>query len=81
MLTELVITVSLLAAPAAGPAPATPDDLESGLNNLEAAIDLHHVDAFVETARGIHMQVDYSIALGHVTISMRMGEGVPAWRD
>ncbi|MDC0715691.1 hypothetical protein [Nannocystis bainbridge] len=89
MLTELLIAVSLFAAPAAGPAPATPDefldraarandvteaDFEAVLNDLELSIDLHHVDAFVETAHGIHMQVDYPIALGHVTITMRMGE-------
>ncbi|WAS96027.1 hypothetical protein [Nannocystis punicea] len=89
MLTELFMAVSLLAAPAARPAPATPEefsdraamandvaetDLETVLNNLELSIDLHHVDALVETAHGIHMQVDYHIALGHVTITMRMGE-------
>ncbi|PCC72503.1 hypothetical protein NAEX_05583 [Nannocystis exedens] len=89
MLTELFIAVSLFAAPAAGPAPATPDefsdraptandaaeaDLETALNNLELPIDLHHVDAFVETADGLHMQVDYHIALGHVTIATSMDE-------
>ena len=89
MLTRLFIAVSLFAAPAARPAPATPDefwdraatandvaeaDLTAALNYLESSIDLHHVDAFVETTHGVHMQVDYQIALGNVTMTMRMSE-------
>ncbi|MFZ6184832.1 hypothetical protein [Nannocystis pusilla] len=89
MLTELVITVSLLAAPAASSAPpglaelsdsaptanaAAEADMETMLNSLEAPIDLHQVDAFVEAAGELHMQIDYHIALGHVTIATRMDQ-------
>ncbi|MCY0987770.1 hypothetical protein OV203_11580 [Nannocystis sp. ILAH1] len=89
MLTELVITVSLLAAPAASPPPrelaevsdraptgdaAAEADVETVLSRLELPIDLHQVDAFVETADELHMQVDYHLALGHVTIATRMDQ-------
>ncbi|MFY0540492.1 hypothetical protein [Nannocystis pusilla] len=74
MLTELFIAVSL-AAPVASPAPATPaHEHYASAVDLESAIDLYHVDAFVETADGLHMQIDYHIAPGHVTIAMRLDE-------
>jgi hypothetical protein len=53
---------------------ATEADVETVLSGLELPIDLHHVDAFVETADALHLQVDYRIALGHVTIALRMDE-------
>jgi hypothetical protein len=49
-------------------------DVETVLSSLELPIDLHHVDAFVETVDGLYMQVDYRIALGHVTIATHMDE-------
>ncbi|MCY1055601.1 hypothetical protein [Nannocystis sp. SCPEA4] len=64
MLTELFIAFSLVAAPAAGPATATPaHEHDASAVDLESPIDLHHVGAFVETADGLHMQIDYHIAL------------------
>ena len=45
------------------------------LNRLEQPIELRDVDAFIETANGLHMQVDYHIALGHVIIAARLDEG------
>lgn len=75
MLTELFIAVSLFAAPAAGPATATPaHEHDASEADLESPIELHHVDAFVETADGLHMQIDYHIAIGHVTIAARMDQ-------
>lgn len=53
--------------------------METVLKRLEVPITLHDVDAFVEFADELHMQVDYRIALGHVTIATRMdpdGTGV-----
>jgi hypothetical protein len=70
-----VLTLGLVnpgAAPTANDAAEA--NVETVLNSLELPIDLHHVDAFVEAADGLHMQVDYHIALGHVTIATRMDQ-------
>lgn len=89
MLTELVINVSLLAVTAASSAPpglaefsgraptanaAAEADVETVLKRLEVPITLHHVDAFVETADELYIQVDYHIALGHVAIATRIDQ-------
>jgi hypothetical protein len=86
---------SLLAVPAASSAPpglaefsvraptanaAAESDVETVWNRLEVPITLHNVDALVETADELHMQVDYHIALGHVTIATRMDQDGTAWR-
>ncbi|MBZ5710190.1 hypothetical protein [Nannocystis pusilla] len=69
-----ILTLSLPDIAAAAPTPNDVPEAEDMLNSLQQPIDLRDVDAFIQTANGLDMRVDYHIAHGHVIIAVRLDE-------
>lgn len=69
MLTEFFVAASLLAASAASPVPATPDEF---LDRLQASMDFSAaaVTAAVDLSEGVHIDIAYELAgVGHVRLA------------
>ena len=67
MLTELFIAVSLFAAGASSPVPATPDEFS---NSLLAPVDFSGVTAAVDLSEGVHVDIAYELdGVGHVRLA------------
>lgn len=58
MLGELFIAVSLFAASASSPAPATPDEFS---DSLQAPVDFSAVTAAVDFSEGVHIDIAYEL--------------------
>ncbi|MCY1012272.1 hypothetical protein OV079_43410 [Nannocystis pusilla] len=69
MLTEFFVAASLLAASAASPVPATPDEF---LDRVQAPVDFSAdaVTAAVDLSEGVHIDIAYELAgVGHVRLA------------
>lgn len=69
ILTEIFVAASLLAASAASPTPATPEEF---MNRLQAPVDFSAdaVTAAVDLSEGVHIDIAYELAgVGHVRLA------------